>query len=574
MDIPLIYPRSRPLAGGLALALALYGLLAVFTVREVGVVGEVAIGWGLGRPPAVLVQLDPPLWADGATPPTAGHALGPLVASQVRPVEGLRLGPLALPLAINVYTGGLADWPARLVYALTASTGAVQVLHLLLGGLLIALVHRFLRFHGSPLSATLAACLLAADAGFQLYRKALGGTELLLQAAGLLCLWSLWSRRWAGGKLALFGLGLGVGLGLVAKATFAITLLALVLTTLIMRWDRPAMRPPLPQRWWSALLPVVVLTLPLAMTWLHHALYVPPDPHVHSHDFQGVQLQRVLGFLTGDRAPAREQWANLSYWAGNPFAFLGPAYGAAAPAAWTPWRVVAWVSLLAGAALAWRQRHPSPQEALVRFLSVYLPLQLGLLLLVARDLHHLAQATPTLAILGGLALDRLASVGTPARSLPRARNALLFALPWLGTGIGAAWSADRALASIPSPTFSESGQRAIVELLRGHGVERLVACDYELYGMLELRAPEIQVEHAWAAASIKSDRDTAITGLLRRAAGAHLLVVRPTAPLIYNLSPSRPTLARLAAAADLELRELAHLPEDAAVLYAVDPPRP
>jgi len=556
----------------LLLALAIWAALALFTQREVGVVGEVAIGAALGRPPAVLVSLEPELWADGATPPSAGDVAGPLIASQVRPIERIRLGSLDLPLAINSYTGGLADWPARLLSWLGVGRAGLLALNLVLGALLITLVHRFLRFHGDGLAATTAALILATDAGFLFYRKALGGTELLLQAAGLLCLWSLWSRRWSGGRLAFFGFGLGVGLGLLAKATFVLTLLALGLTALLLRGDRPAMRPPLPQRAWTAAVAGLALLLPLVVTWAHHALRVPAVPHVLSHDFPGVQIHRVAGLLGGGAAAARESWANLGYWAGNPMAFLGPAYGAQAPPTWTPWRVIGWALLFAGAALSWRQRHPSPQEALTRFLSLYLPIQVGLLLLVARDLHHLAQATPTLALLAGLSLERLAAVNTPARSLPRARNTLLFALPWLIAGAQSSDTADAALKSVPSPLFAESGQAALVELLRQQGVTRVVDCDYELYGMLEVRAPEIHAEHAWGAASQAGSRavkDELLPALLRRAVGAHLLVVRPTASMSYNLAPGPARVAAAAASAGLVAREVGALEGDRAVLYAV-----
>ncbi len=534
-------------------------------------VGEVAIGWAQGRPPAVLVSVEPAVWADGAAEPSAGHVLGPLVASQVRPIERLELGSLALPLAINAYTGGLADWPARLLVWLGGSPALVLALHLGLGALLIALVHRFLSFHGDGLAATVAALLLATDASFLFYRHALGGTELLLQAAGLLCLWSLWSRRWAGGRLAFFGFGIGVGLGLLAKVTFVITLFALALTTLLTRWDRPAMRPPLPQRASAALAATLLLILPLLIAFLHHWLAVPTDGHVLSHDFPGLQLRRVAGFLSMERAPARESLANLSYWAGNPFAFLGPAYKADAPPAWSPWRAVAWALLGAGVALSWRNRHPSPQEALTRFLSIYLLLQVGLLLLVARDLHHLAQATPTLALLGGLALTRLAAVATATRSIARLRNASLFVLPWLLSGLSAARSADPALQSIPSPLFARSGQEAIVALLREHDVRRLVACDYELYGMLEVLAPEVRVEHGWGAMSRQpnADRGDLLPPLLRRAEGAHYLVVKPTAPMIYNLAPGRAAVQKAAAEAGLRAEVLGALPGDRAVLYAI-----
>ena len=187
----------------LIVALALYAGLALTTVRDVGVVGEVAASWALESPPRVVTE-----WVDGE-PVLADVETGLLRASQVRPLERLQLGPVALPLAVNSYTGGPPDWPARAVYALTGSLGAVTALHVALGGLLLLLVHRFLRYHGTPGSAGVAALVLATAWSYVFYRKVLGGTEVLLQASALLVLWSFWSRRWAGGRLGSAAIAVG-----------------------------------------------------------------------------------------------------------------------------------------------------------------------------------------------------------------------------------------------------------------------------------------------------------------------------------------------------------------------------
>ena len=50
-----------------------------------------------------------------------------------------------------------------------------------------------------------------------------------------------------------------------------------------------------------------------------------------------------------------------------------------------------------GTALAWLRRGNSPHGALLRFMSLYTPLQIGALWLANRDLHHLAQATLVVA---------------------------------------------------------------------------------------------------------------------------------------------------------------------------------
>ena len=72
-------------AGTLFAALLVYFFLCFFTVRGVGLVGEVAIGWALPSPPTVLVQLEPPVSGDGA---------GVVRASRTRPTERLVLGPV------------------------------------------------------------------------------------------------------------------------------------------------------------------------------------------------------------------------------------------------------------------------------------------------------------------------------------------------------------------------------------------------------------------------------------------------------------------------------------------------
>lgn len=575
----LLYLWHRRYSVALALALLIYAALALGAVREVGVVGEVAIGQALDAPPAVLVEIDPPRFASGVMVPSAGHRWGPLVLSQVRPVELLELGPLRLPLAINSYTGGPPDWPARAIFALTGSMLAVRSLHIALGALLIIGVHRLLRAYGSDIAASIAALVLATDAGFLFYRKALGGTELVLCAAGLLCFSALWSRRWSGATWGVLVFGVGVGLGLLAKVTFVITLVALGTTAALMRWDRPALRPPLPQNLWAPAVAVVGLTAPLWITAIHVYFGLDDQPRLRSHDFAGLQSDRVLRLLSLDAAPARESWNNLMFWAGDLYAFFGPAYGAEAPPTWSPWRIVAWIVAGTGALLGWRRRTASVPEALLRFLGVFLVLQVGLLLLVGRDLHHMGQASPTLAMVVGLGLERLAAVATPARSFARARTALLLALPWLATGIAASWRADATLRTIPVATFTTTGQRALLDLLRQHEVRRLVLCDYESYGMLEIGTRDWPVppviENAWGASSRagqpgQPSRDALLDELLRRARGGHLLVVRPSAPMIYNLTPSAARLRVVAERTGTTVTAVGALPQDSATLYRVD----
>ncbi|MCB9779423.1 MAG: hypothetical protein H6742_12725 [Alphaproteobacteria bacterium] len=563
-------PRRFPLS--LVLALAVYLALATATVRQVGTVGEVDLSWGRGAPPAVLTSLDPPTWADGAAEPTSGDRAGPLVASQVRPIEGLALGPLRLPLMVNSYTGGLLDWPARLLFLATGSRRAVTALHVLLGALLLAGLHRFLRRRGTDIAAAVGGLVLATDWGFVFYRKVLGGTELGLLAGGLLCLTALWSRRWGGGRHGLLLFGLGAGLGLAAKATFALSLVALLFTALLMRWDRPAMAPPPPKGLWKPALALVLPLVPLLVAAVHHMTAVPA--HVPSHDFPALQLSRVEGALRGGAGPAREGLANLWLMVSEPLGFFGPAYGVADAPGADPLRLLGCLLALGGVALGWRSwRDRSPADALLRFSSVYLALQLLLLWAVARDLHHLAQAAPTAAIVVGLSLDRLAGRFTPPRSPARARSALLLAAPLCLAGAISLGRTDAVVRQVTVPTFTEAGQQAIVDLLHDHDARRLLVADYESYGMLELRAPDVDAVHAWPAmATAARERRDPLPALLAYAADQDrlLLTVQASQPMAYNLRRSPAQLETAAAAAGLSLTAVGRLPGDAAVLWRVD----
>ncbi len=527
-------------------ALVLLALLGATTVRSVGLVGETSLTWTQARPPQVVLEhtAEGPVMADG-------WSTGPLVASQVRPVERLELG-IPIPLAVNTYTGAPPDWPAAIVWSLTSSHRAVVVLHLALGGLFIVLAHRFLRFHGSHHSGGVAALVLATDWSFVFYRKVLGGTELLLIASGLLVLWSLWSRRWAGGRHGAIAIAVGIGLGLMAKVTFAVTLVALGLAALATRWDRPSLKPPPTPNVLALIGLVLALSSPVWLTLLHHAAVVPAAPHIQSHDFVGLQWERLwdgLGHLFGEgRDPARESPATLWWFLGNPLEWFEVAYEGTAQPRVGALRLIGWGLLLGGTAMAWMRRRQDRSDALLRFLSLFAPLQVLGLWLVNRDLHHLAQATPTLALWFGLASVRLVSLRANPRSLTGAALCALLALPWCVDGTLKLMRTDRVLATIAVPNFLEEGQAELQDLVRRNGVSTLHACDYDLYGMLEPLLPEVAVVHGWGDASRRfTERDEALADWVEGAAGGHVLVVRRSAPMIYNLTPSPSQMAELGA---------------------------
>ncbi len=505
---------------GLWLALLLYAIFAVGSVRAVGAVGEVDIGWALAAPPRVLVQWSPPVES------ADGGALGPLEARQTRPLESLSFGPVRVPLAVNSYTGGAADWPARAARALTGSRTAGVAVHLGLGALLLVLAHRFLRFHGTPTSAGGVALLLATDWSYVFFKRVLGGTELLLQAAGLLVLWALWSRRWKGGRHGTVALALGIGLGLGAKVTFVATLGAFAVAAVATRWDRPKLKPPEPVRPLVLVLIPLLCTAPLWVSLLHHATSVH-GPQVLSHDTVGLQLQR----LTSASAMGRESWVNLARFLGDPLGWLADAWGAAPRHPWSAGRTWVFAVAAAGAALEWKDRTHSPSAALLRWLSIAVPLQLVALFLLNRDLHHLAQATVPLALFTALGVDRVAGELARARSPLRAAATALGLAPAMAVGAVQLRETDAVVRTARAHSFTAAGQAELGALLRDAQVRRLVVVNYEMYGLLEQLVPDVGITHGWGAAS---RRDKDVDGLRDVARGGHYLWVRPSAPFVYD----------------------------------------
>jgi len=522
-----------------ALAAMAFVAIAWFASRDVGLVGEAAIAWAMRRPPRVAVDLAPLRWADGLADPTAGSAWGPLVASQVRPIERIHLAGIDVPLLVNGHTTALPDWPDALVYAATGSLSLVRFGHFLVGAAIILVSARLAARIGSPRAAVLVAVLLATDWAFGFYKAALGGTELLLQVAVLL------------GVSVLVGegrcrtLAAAMALGLVAKLAFVPVGCAMAIVYLA-TGRRPARRELV-----LGLAAIALAAVPYAVGAFHHAS-IPSEPHVVSHDFPSVQWSRVTRWIRGGHGGARESLAAVGSFFGNPLAFFGPAYGAAAPSPFSPLRLLGWIFVLRGALGGGRT---------VRILGGFLVLSTVALLAAAREMHHLAMLTPALALWAALSLDALAKESNFRAAVVVAPLVIANAVALASTG--------RVLATVHPPTFTTSDQAALVALLRDNGVQRVVVSDYASYGMLDVLAPDIDVQHVWAYTSWRGT--PGLPNVLRLASGAYLLVVESEAPLRYDLHPTLPTLEEKARFAGVGVTRAAALSGDRAVLYRVDP---
>lgn len=521
-------PKDLPYS--LVAALIIFAIMALTFHQEIGVVGEVAIGWTAS--PKAFLDTEPMLWTDPVYGTSSGNRWGPFTASHTRPIE--RFGESGPPLAINQHTGGLSDWPAWLLNAIGVPFNGIRYFYFAAGGALIVLTHRFTKIHGSREAAGLVAIVLAMDWGFVFYKSALGGTEILLQAALLLCLWGIWSRRWGGGRHGLWPISLGVGLGLQAKLTFIIPLISFGIVLTLLRWDKPHMKPPAPRRWVGPFIVSLLLVGPLALTWTHHWSL---ERSFSSHDFAALQLNRAVETAFGGETPVRERWVNIWYWLCEPLAFFDGAYGSAYSGESKYLRTMGWVLCFIGAGSAWKQRQASKKEALLRFLTPFLSVSFLLTAWLARDMHHFAPLTPLLAIWIALSLEKLAALLTPTRSVKRVAACVLLVLPFLAAGTIDSTESPNVINRIETPTFSDHKQNQLVGILQSLQVRQLTTMDYEVYGMLENRLPKMDIQHAWPM--IREQQIKALPGILKAASGGHLISLRASSPMSYNLRPSR-----------------------------------
>jgi hypothetical protein len=273
-------------------------------------------------------------------------------------------------------------------------------------------------------------------------------------------------------------------------------------------------------------LPLICVS-PLLIAAAHHAALPMGAPSIPSHDTLGLQLERLL-------APGpmgREATVNLGRFLGCPLGWLSDAWGTLPIDAFDPLRSLGLAVALLGTGIEWRDRTVSAPAALLRYLSVAVPLQIAALWAVNHDLHHLAQATVPLALWAALGADRVAALVAPPRSWLRACSAGLFCLPMVWSGASTLLATDTLVRTAKAHLFTEDGQVALAELVTEAGATEVVTTSYEAYGMLDERLAGVRIVHAWGAVAADG-RDP--EGLRRLAEGGYYLSVRGSAPFVYD----------------------------------------
>lgn len=284
-----VLPRSGSLNVRVWLAAAasllVYGLVGGFTLQGVGLSADAVSAWATAEPhrTVLCVDEDPELGLRVAADPSDADLASvgaPLSSRELRAAAGpvglhlrqhtyrltLSVFGIELPWMKNDYTAGWPDLPAHIAWSVFHSPRAGQGVHLVLGGLVLLLASLLAgRLAGWP--ATLVTGVwLASDPWFLVYKRLLGGHEVMLQLLGVLgvaLLGAACLRRHRG--LFLAGM-LVCGVGLHVKPTFVAVLACAVIPALALLASprHPRVRRALPL---GALL-LALGAAPTALAWV------------------------------------------------------------------------------------------------------------------------------------------------------------------------------------------------------------------------------------------------------------------------------------------------------------------
>lgn len=482
-------------------------ILSVLTIIVLSVLFEryIPIGW-VGEVTSMWTR------APNTSHPEALSCVGDVCLHATRPLVRWN----DVPIWHNVYTGSFPDWIQYLWFQTTGSTNGIRILQILFSAAFIVQLCVWSRIILSERAQWFFWLWLMNDWSFLFYKKALGTTEIGLQWALMLSVLMLIRPKVFNTKY-LAGV---ITFGMWCKITFALTLVPLLG---LLYWI-----PPEDRKYYGK-----QIAIGTAIGLLPHLLLLywtsQVDIPVRSHDFWTLQWERILSALSGSNTSVREQNLNIWTWLFDPLQFFTKAYGVEA----IPWHGWGKVAVYLSALFAgWKLRSATEWQRITwtLFSTVIL------LTWIAKDLHHLAMATPLLGLWLIYTFDQVSW---------KAPSLLVIGGLWFGTQIWTITDAPKTINTIETPTFSEVRQQELEDLItQNHEIKHLITMDYEVYGVLEARMPWLPVTHMWP--QISTERWNALPSIIREHKGSHLLVIKSSMPMIYNLQPSEQRLQTIA----------------------------
>ena len=510
------------------ITLYIIGIVAIvfYYFLPIGIVGEVSPMWGVI--PHTIQNTEN--WSSATV-----SSLGSCELQTTRPLVFCQLADWNIPISLNVYTPSIIDWPNAIVYQLFPSPITIRWLQYGMSVLATIWICCLLRPHVKKRYWYMYIILLTSDWMYLFYKKALSNTEIALQIGSILLGVSMLTNTTNRQKLAYTG----IAIGMVAKITFIVCIIPfLLIQTSIDRQNTSSTI--------IRILGYVAILLCASIPNIGTSIWIEnhqQDILVYSHDFWSMQWQRVSMALQGQATSIRENHSNIWLWLLDPLPFFRTAYNVTTDITHTNVAIFGKFIGYIGCVIAlW---HTPIDQRWKKFAPIgsFLLLSSLLLALVAKDLHHLAMLTPLLwfCIIAMLENSTLSSKFKYS----------IFAV-FLLTNLQILWRSPEIINSVRTPTFTEPQQQSLRSLLEKNNVRQVITMDYEIYGVLEIISPDIETTHLWPA--ISTERNNALPNIIQQAShGGHLLVLRSSQAMIYNLQPSLEKLQNIAGTTQIEL---------------------
>ena len=503
--------------------------IAFYHFLPIGIVGEVSAMWGVV--PHTIQNTE--TWQMGPI-----SSVGICELQTTRPLVFCHIADWNIPISLNVYTPSVLDWPNALVYQMFPSPTTIRLLQYTMCVLATMWIGFLLLPHLQKPSGYIYIALFTSDWVYLFYKKALGNTEIALQIAIVLLGVSLLTEGKNTHKFAI----VGICIGMLAKITFVVCVIPFLLIHIYkLRTDRRNISHTI--FWIYAYIAILLCaSIPNICTSIWVAKH-QQDILVYSHDFWDMQWQRVSMAIQGQVTSARENHDNIWLWLLDPLPFFHTAYGVAENLLNTKLAVYGKCLGYLGCAIAACKTPTNIRWTKIAPISAFLLLSSLLLALVAKDMHHLAMLTPILWFC-------VVSIVDTSTLQPKWKYTLCLVL--LVANLDILWRSPTIINSVGTPTFAEHQQESLRDFLAKNHVRNLITMDYEIYGVLEVIAPDIQSTHLWPA--ISAERNNALPHIIQQASqGNHLLVLRSSQAMMYNLQPSLEKLQSIAGTTQIEL---------------------